>query len=124
MGGQLIWRNLETDAEQMVILPENVETWGLVWSPDGRNLAYTQSVAEDSCRPKAFSILKLDTQTLEQIVLLQNDPRLLETVRWPETNRILLADRDPLFLRDSRLWWLDIESGLITPGPAVPLPQP
>lgn len=124
IGGQLVVRNLETGAEQMVVLPESAETWGLVWSPDGRHLAYTQSTSKNSCRPGAFSVVTLDTQTLKQTVLIRDDPHLFETVKWPEANRILLADRDPLFLRDSKLWWLDVGSGLITPGPAVPTSQP
>ncbi|MDW8328154.1 MAG: hypothetical protein RMK99_16445, partial [Anaerolineales bacterium] len=115
-GGKLILRNLETGAEQMVALPESAETWGLVWSPDSMHLAYTQSTSEANCKPSAFSIGTLDTQTLRQTVLVQDDPRLLETVQWPEASRILLTDRDPLFLRDSQLWWLDIESGMITPA--------
>jgi len=113
IGGRLILRNLKTDAEQMVVLPENAETWGLVWSPDSKNLAYTQSTVGNDCSPNAFSIITLDTQTLRHTTQIQDDPRLFETIKWPEANRILLVDH-----RDRKLWWLDVESGLITPESA------
>lgn len=76
---------------------------------------FTLSTDDDPCDPKTFSILKLDTASLQPMYLSRDDPRLLETVSWSEREYILLKDKE------GKYWRLDVSTGDILPLPA---PQP
>ncbi|MCC7161199.1 MAG: hypothetical protein IT331_01790 [Anaerolineae bacterium] len=82
----------------------------ILWSPDQKTLVYT--VARRPCAgdwAKSTSLIRVDAATLEQTVLVREDTRLLTTVEWETPGRVLLSDND------GRRWWMDAQTGEMTP---------
>jgi hypothetical protein len=78
----------------------------VVWSPDGEVLMLT--VAIDACGPhedRRHAIVRVDAGTLSQTTVVPESDRLFITEAWPETDRVLLWDRD------GETWWLNPETG-------------
>lgn len=118
IGGRLVLRDLASGVERQIKLPENAMTWGLTWSPNGDQLAFTMTTDTTACEPQGISVIKLDIVTLTQTVLVQDDKRLSRIVRWPEIGRMMLMDEE------GKLLWLDVETGSVTPAPETLIPQP
>lgn len=106
----LVLHDLMTGAEREVkIDPGREHSAGhIVWSPDGQDLVLT--LALDFCMPEwKSSILWVDGDTLETTVLIEEDERQFFTAAWPEPGKVMLEDRH------DNVWWLDLETGAITP---------
>lgn len=106
----LVLRDLTTGTEREVdINPGRAYSAGhIIWSTDGKELVMT--LALDFCSPEPKSaILRVDTGTLETDVLVEGDDRPFFTAGWPEAGKVILKDRDGL------VWWLDLDSGEISP---------
>ena len=100
---RLVLRDVQTGNErQLTLQTENDALAGRsVWSPEGGALALT--IAENSCRTGHFNygIMHVKVATLAQTMLVSNDARLLETVEWPERDKLVLRDTD------GQTWWLN-----------------
>jgi WD40 repeat protein len=114
----LVLRDLATGKERDFWIDPSQDLQGgnLIWSPDNELLAFT--VASHLCSgdrdsktvwAESTSIVVLNTQTLEQRVLVQEDPRLFITLEWDEPNRIVITDG-----AENSLWHLNADSGEIT----------
>jgi len=110
-GGRLILRDLATAAQREVALvPDNVfaPLGKIAWAPDGSALVLAE--ANGACSPKTtHTILRVDVATLAVKTLVDADGRLLTPEAWPEPGRVLLADKD------QGRWWMDAETGALTP---------
>ena len=111
-GGRLILRDLATAQQREVALaPDNVfaPLGKIAWSPDGSALVLAK--ADGACSPKTtHTILRVDVATLAVKTLVDADGRLLTPEAWPEPGRVLLADKD------QGRWWMDAETGALTPA--------
>ena len=106
----LVLHDLATGEEREVKLDPGREysAGHIVWSPDGQDLVLT--LALDFCMPEwKSSILWVDGDTLETTVLIEEDERQFFTAAWPEPGKVMLEDRH------DNVWWLDLETGTITP---------
>lgn len=110
----LIVRNLATGAERPVELPAKLSAPAIVqleWSPDSDALAVTLIV--DACvhlEPSRYLTVLVTVSTGAARTLLDNDPRLLMIDAWPEAGQMRLKDWD------GGLWWLDLQTGSVTPA--------
>ena len=106
----LVLHDLATGAEMEVKIDPGREysAGHIIWSADGQDLVLTLSL--DFCTPEPKSaILWVDGDTLETAVLVKEDERRFFTAAWPEPGKVMLKDRN------DHVWWLDLESGEITP---------
>jgi hypothetical protein len=58
---------------------------------------------------ESTTILLVDAQTLQQKVLVDEDPRLYITWEWNELNKIVVTDGE-----ENSTWHLDVNTGEIT----------
>lgn len=110
----MVVRDLVIAAEQpmnIAVGPEAPTITQMVWSPDSERLALT--FVDKACvdlEPSRYLTAIVDADTGEARTLLDNDPRLLTIVEWTEPGQVKLMDWD------GGLWWLDVESGEVTPA--------
>lgn len=78
----------------------------ILWSPDGASLVLTLAVGD--YEKEAYSVVKVDVQTLALQVLVPDDTRLLQTQVWPVQDVIWLDDAS------HNVWRLDPVSGTLT----------
>ena len=104
-------RDLATGPEQSLALERPVPDaplGAIVWSPDGSALALTAS--HDVCGIDGVtSILQVDLATGAVRTLVSGDARGLTTVAWSDAGRVEVQDLDGAH------WWIDIETGEVTP---------
>jgi hypothetical protein len=67
------------------------------------------AVASRTVQAQSTSILLVDAKTLQQKVLIKEDPRLFVTWQWREPERITLMDG-----REIALWYLNVNTGETT----------
>ncbi len=99
-------RELATGKEQGLILPDGT-AGSLVWAPDASAVALT--LDETGCG-SAFSILRIETQTLELKTLVVSDPRGFVTTDWKSEGAVMVVDKD------RKVWQVDAETGEVRPG--------
>ena len=117
LDGALVIHDIATSEEVTLALQhdpaiEYVNFSDLTWSPDSHFLLIFG--AEDVCATgmlfehRTF-IIKLDTQSYLQSVIVEGDRSLWGIVAWPEPNKVQVNI-------DRSLFWLDPETGEITPA--------
>ena len=116
---KLILKDLATGEEQATKIDpgKDFNVGNILWSPDGSALALTLAI--DPCAgshalsktvwSESTTILWIDTKSLQQRILVQEDPRLFVTVEWNEPQRIVITDGE-----ENSLWHLDVTTGEIT----------
>ena len=115
----LVLRDLNTkEVRETKIDPgRDFNAGNILWSPDGKSLTLTvainpcmgDAVASRTVQAQSTSILLVDAKTLQQKVLIKEDPRLFVTWQWKEPERITLTDG-----RENALWYLNVNTGEIT----------
>ncbi len=90
---ELILLDVATGEKKKARLPTGHSQAGAIqWSPDGKELLVTVAVGNPD--KEAYSIIKLDADTLDQTPLVTDDPRNLETAAWPLRSTVWLNDRN------------------------------
>lgn len=118
----VIFRDLATGKEQEVRIDpgKDAQAGNLIWSPDGAFLALTLAIhpcegeygVSKTVWAQSTSIIQVNAATLEQKVLVQEDPRLFITWEWNESGTITTVDG-----KENSIWHLDVDTGEITrPG--------
>jgi len=117
--GGLILRDLKTGRKEETKLnpSKDFDAGNILWSPDGQSLALTLAInpctgAYDVSKTvwaESTTILWLDAKTLQQNVLVQEDPRLFITREWNEPGKIIITDG-----KKNALWYLNVDTGEIT----------
>jgi dipeptidyl aminopeptidase/acylaminoacyl peptidase len=104
-GRGLVIRDLASGSEREIKLPEGAQAGHIVWSPDQRALLFT--LDRGGCSG-AYSIERIEIQTLVQTILIGSDERQFITSSWPEPERATLIDKD------GTAWWVDVITGQLT----------
>ncbi|HZU86774.1 MAG TPA: hypothetical protein VFF78_04795 [Anaerolineaceae bacterium] len=80
----------------------------MVWSPDGKSLiiGVVINVCEDD-DSMYYSIVRVDADTFEERILLNEHEGWLQPVEWPQAGRFIARDEE------GRLWWVDANTGEI-----------
>lgn len=88
----------------------------IVWSPDGKALAFV--ALNNACEPgsEARSIEIVDLGSLSQTTLIRDDHQIASIVGWPKMGQLLIRN---LSQADSLL---DVNTGQFLPGPAKSTP--
>jgi hypothetical protein len=108
----LVVRDLATGVERETGLDpgEDYAAGHIVWSPDGATLVLTLAIHPCSFGwAESVSVVLVEVATLKQTTLIHEDKRLFTTAEWPALDSVLLEDDDGNF------WWMDLETGQITP---------
>jgi hypothetical protein len=82
--------------------------YGLAWSPDSKQLAFT-ILLEACITDKATSIIIVDIADNSQTFLISEDESHLESEEWLDESRILVSD----WSKNS--WYLHPQTGELTP---------
>jgi hypothetical protein len=114
----LVLKDIVTREEKETKIDPGKEFDGgnIVWSPDGDSFALTLAIhpctgeygLSKTVWAESTTILWVDATTLEQRVLIREDPRLFITVEWNEPDQILVTDG-----AENSLWHLDVNTGAI-----------
>jgi hypothetical protein len=115
---RLAVRNLTTGKEQETkIDPGKVFNAGnLMWAPDGKSLVLTLAInpcageydLSKTVWAESTTILLVDAETLQQKILIEEDPRLFITMEWNELTTITITDG-----AENSVWHLDVNTGEI-----------
>jgi hypothetical protein len=115
----LVLRNLATgeERETKVNPGKDFDIGNILWSPDGNALVLTLAInpctgvygLSKTVWAESTTILWVDAETLQQKVLVKEDPRLFITWEWNEPEKITIVDGE-----ESALWHLDVNTGEIT----------
>jgi WD40 repeat protein len=109
----LVIRDLTSNNEietQFSVKSENewVDMIGLMWSPDGNSILTIAGF--EICLDGRYSLIRVDTTTLEQTVLIDKRGSLDQIISWPETARALLK------LDYEEFAWVNTTTGELTPA--------
>ncbi len=117
--GGLILRDLISgEKREIKIDPGYVfDAGNIVWSPDSKSLTLTLAInpcagvygISKTVWAESTTILLVDVKTLEQKILIKEDPRLFVTVEWNKPDKITITDGE-----ENSLWYLNINTGEIT----------
>lgn len=115
----LVLRDLVTGEERETKIDpgKDFNAGRLLWSPEGNALALTLAInpctgvygLSKTVWAESTTILWVDAKTLQQKVLLKEDPRLFITLEWNEPEKITITDGE-----ENALWHLDVNTGEIT----------
>jgi hypothetical protein len=115
----LVLRDLVTGEERETEIDpgKDFNAGDIRWSPDGKSLALTLAInpctgeygASKTVWAKSTTILWVDVETLQQKILINEDPRLFIIWEWNEPEKITIVDGEENFL-----WYLDVSSKEIT----------
>jgi hypothetical protein len=106
------------EKEETTIDPDkDFNAGNIVWSPDGKSFALTLVInpctgeygLSKTVWAESTTILWVDAETLQQKVLIEEDPRLFVTVEWNELNKIVITDGE-----ENSIWHLDVNTGEVT----------
>jgi len=112
----LILRDLiNGEKREIKIDPGTVfDAGNLLWSPDSKSLALTLAInpctgvygISKTVWAESTTILWVDAKTLQQKVLVKEDPRLFVTTEWNEPDTITVIDG-----KENSLWYLNVNTG-------------
>jgi hypothetical protein len=115
----LVLRDLATgeERETKIGTGKEFDAGNILWSPDGNSLALTLAInpctgpygVSKTVWAESTTILWVDAQTLQQKVLVKEDPRLFVTTAWNEPQKITITDGD-----ENGVWYLDVNTREIT----------
>jgi hypothetical protein len=115
----LILKDLVTGEERETEIDPGKEfdAGNIMWSPDGNALALTLAInpctgeygGSKTVWAESTSILRVDANTLQQRVLVEEDPRWFITWEWNEAEKITITDGV-----ENSLWHLDVNTREIT----------
>ena len=120
-GGErgLVLRDLVTGEERETRIDpgKDFNAGNILWSPEGNSLALTLAINPCTGRyglsktvwAESTTILLVDVETLQQKVLVNEDPRWFVTWEWNEPERITVANGE-----EDSLWYLNVNTGEIT----------
>jgi hypothetical protein len=102
----LVIRDMESGEERRTPLDAD-QAGSIVWSPDSKTLVLT--LASQPCLPDwEQAVVKINVNTMGQTFSVPYDDRRFVTKEWVE-GLISLLDKD------GGLWWLNLDSGELTP---------
>lgn len=112
--GGLVIRTLATYEEAYTAQILSTEAIGghLIWSPNGSQLAYT--IANRPCIngwAESTTLVVVDTETMEQTMILHNDKRRLIAVAWLDSSHLLVTDHSSVSEENRRCLTLALETG-------------
>ena len=108
---EIVLRDLATGAERRAKLDASLDdsqAGSIVWSPDGKALMLTVAIHPCDTANWANSVVRVETATLSQRVLIRQDKRLYVTQDWPEADKVLLKDNE------GNSWRMDAMTGQVT----------
>jgi len=115
----LILKDLFTGEERETKIDPGKEfnVGNILWSPDGTSLTLTLAInpctgaygLSKTVWAESTTILWVDVKTLQQKVLVKENPRLFITLEWNESEKIIITDGE-----ENALWRLDVNTGEIT----------
>jgi hypothetical protein len=111
--GELVIHDLGSNHElevQFAIGAENerVDMQDLMWSPDSNNIL-TIAAFNICVSDSTYSLIRVNTNTLEQVILIDKRNSLYGIVSWPELEKALLE------LDDEEFAWVNTTTGELTP---------
>ena len=121
IGGEkeLVIKDLSTGEERKTKIGpgKDFNAGNILWSPDGSSLTLTLAInpcvgeagVSNTVWAESTSIIWIDAETLEQRVLVNEDPRLFVTWEWNEPEKITIVDG-----QEDSFWQLDVNTGEIT----------
>lgn len=115
----LILKDLVTGEERETEIDPGKEfdAGNILWSPDGNALSLTLAInpctgeygVSKTVWAESTTILWVDSETLQQEVLVEEDPRWFITWEWIEPGKITITDG-----QENSVWHLDVNTGEIT----------
>jgi WD40 repeat protein len=115
----LVVRDLATGEERETKIDpgKDFDVGKILWSPDRESLALTLAInpctgdygLSKTVWAESTTILWIHAKTLQQKVLVDEDPRWFVTLEWNEASKIVITDGE-----ENSLWHLDVNSGEIT----------
>lgn len=115
-GREFVVRDLATGEERGTRLEPGKEfnAGNIVWSPDGSVLVLTLAIhpctgpygVSKTVWAESTSLVWVDANTLQQRVLIEEDPRLFIPVEWDKPEQIVITDGE-----ENSLWYLDVKTG-------------
>jgi hypothetical protein len=106
----LVWQDLAGERPELRIpleLEPNWQAGAITWSPDSQKAVLAVNTAPCDAANEKGSIVLVDLTARTTKVLVEDDPRLLVPVEWPEQDTIIVRDRD------GAQWQLDPETGAV-----------
>jgi hypothetical protein len=115
----LALRDLTTGEEQATKIDPGKEfgAGNILWAPDGESFVLTLAInpctgeygRSKTVWAESTTILLIDAKTLQQKILIKEDPRLFITWEWNELNKIVITDGE-----ENSIWHLDANTGEVT----------
>lgn len=115
----LILKDLVTGEERETEIDPGKEfdAGNILWSPNGKSLTLTLAInpctgeygVSKTVWAESTTILWVDSETLQQEVLVEEDPRWFITWEWIEPGKITITDG-----QENSVWHLDVNTGEIT----------
>jgi hypothetical protein len=104
---ELVLQDITSGNSRAMKLPAGyLQVGAITWSPDSQSLALALAVGNWDI--EAYTVLRVDAQTLASQTLLDMDKRLLQPVLWPLADSLWLKD----FIGDAM--FLDLTTGTLT----------
>lgn len=107
----LVRRDLATGTERETKLDpgKDYQAGHIIWSPDGTTIMLVLAIRPCSTDwADSTSIMRVDVATLERVMLIEEDKRLLVPVEWATTDKVLLKDKGGDY------WLMDATTGQVT----------
>jgi hypothetical protein len=115
----LVLKDLVTGQERETKIDpgKGFDAGNILWSPDGKSLTLTLAInpctgaygVSKTVWAESTTILWVDVKTLQQKVLLKEDPHLFITSEWKEPEKITITDGE-----ENAVWYLDVNTREIT----------
>jgi hypothetical protein len=87
----MVLKDLATGEEAFVSFPgKYLQAWDIVWAPDSSALIVTMGLG--NWEADAYSVIRVDLDSLAQTFLITDDSRLLRAVVWPVMETVWLND--------------------------------
>ncbi len=105
-----VLHDIETGTERSTeIDPGHLQAGNILWSADGRTLIYTMAVSNfDDPEAEQYAIVRVETDTLTQTVIVPDTNSLFNAVAWPANSPLWAVDKD------GNSWLVNPETGEMT----------